>query len=155
MDFVGVRNEIQNLAERGAIGIPVQAHTGHVLLHNIHRTQDEILEVREELRLFHDNMCRLYELAGFHNTHKGVSREGRIGVAIVTYNRVIFVPGIKTACYTKSLDADDGIATKDGENRRRLSGEHGADIEFEGHFGGCEGGRGAFTINFIPVCHLS
>ena len=127
---VGVRHELQNLTERLSIGIPVQAHNDHMLPHNVYSTQDELLEVSEELRLFHDDMAGLEKLPRLHDRHEGVLGEGGIGVAVVAHNGVVLVPGIKTACNTKSLDADDGVAPKSGDNGRGLPREHGADVEF-------------------------
>ena len=50
-------------------------------------------------------------------------------LACVGHDGIVCVTSIKTACNTKGLDTDEGVAAENPQDGGGLSSEHGADIE--------------------------
>ncbi len=64
VDLVGEGDEVEELPERAALGVPVEADANHLFSVRVNGLQTEGLEVGEELGLFDDDTGGGLELGG-------------------------------------------------------------------------------------------
>lgn len=136
LDIVCKGDEVEELTKGATLRVAVEADADDVLTTPLYSSKGEVTEVGKELGLFHNNTLGGGKLGHTNHGHEGIHGHGGIGLLVVTDDAGIrAVASVEGGGETESAPPDDFVAAHNAEDGGGLAGEHGAEIEVEGHSG--------------------